>query len=139
MSPLDRVYHLEVREAKSVNDDRAAERANRYVAAKEKKRWEGLWLQQLMIVRADPFMSFAKANVAIYFPRRNHRDEENYRHPVVKPLADALQKGGYLRDDTAEWFAVGSFELLEGKETWPDDMSPLVKALTVVNLEATYE
>lgn len=140
MSPLDRTYHLEVRDAPvSVNASGGGARANPYIAHKEKKRWEGLWLQQLMVKRAAPFMSYCTANICVYFKRDNHRDTENYRHPVVKPLADALQKGGYLKDDDDEWFKVINFKLYEDKDLWPDWMPPLVTAVTVVELEAQYQ
>lgn len=141
MSPLDKTYALSVREApKSVNASGGGSRANPYVAAREKKRWEGLWLQQFMVARMDPFMSFAKVTFNVYFKQRHHRDTENYRHPVVKPFADALVKGGYLKDDTDEWFRVEDFRVLEGPDWWPlYRMPPLVTALTDVVLEATYE
>lgn len=141
---LERTYEFAVREApKSNNAGGGGTRANKYAAAREKGKWEGLFLKELMVLKAEPFMSYCVADISVHFKRRNHRDEENYRQAVVKPLADALQKGGYLKDDTAEWFKVRSFQLVEGELPWPAielrGLSPLVTAYTHVRLEATYD
>lgn len=131
-----RVFTLLVRDApKSNNAKGGGTGAHFQVAGKEKKRWEGLYLAELMVARVPRGMTHCKVDVTLHFRRRNHRDEENYRQGVMKPLADALQKGGYLPDDTRQEFEVGSFELREKSEPWP---YPLLTGYTEVRLEAVY-
>lgn len=107
-------------------------RSNPHAAAREKKSWEGQYLVLCMAGKLPKGLTKIRANVRLEFhdPKRR-RDVENYRQSVVKPLADALVKGGYLPDDTAEFFEVGAFEIS------PDKIiraSPLVKRGMTIEL-----
>lgn len=138
MIDVERTYHFCVRDApRSNNAGGGGTRANKFVAAREKRRWEGLFLTELMVLKAEPFMQFCSADVAVHFKHRHHRDEENFRQAVVKPLGDALQKGGYLHDDTREWFYVKDFRLIEGSRPWPFD-HPSLTGYIEITLEAQY-
>lgn len=66
-----------------------------------------LW-QEAMVVRLEAtglprpckFIEvFGRITFAAPPPARSKRDEDNYRYPLSKFLGDALQKGGWLRDD----------------------------------------
>lgn len=122
---------------KSVNAGGGGARQHHFKAHQEKKRWEGLYLAELMVGRVAPSMCFCAVDIVVKWRRRNHRDVENYRHPVVKPLADALVKGRYLKDDTEEWFAVKDFrfEYPEGPWPWPH---PGMTGYMDITLEAHY-
>ena len=43
------------------------------------------------------------------FPTRIRRDQGNYRFLTEKALGDALVMGGWLRDDSWEFFEFGGF------------------------------
>jgi hypothetical protein len=130
-------YEITVHEAPhSNNRGGGGSRSNKYVAAKEKKRWEGLFLVEFMVAKVRKGMTFCAVEIELHFPRPNHRDEENFRQSVVKPLADALQQGGYLPDDTSAEFKVRDLKLVEGEKPWP--YGPFVRGYTKIRLEATY-
>ncbi len=47
------------------------------------------------------------ANALLRFPTRRRRDEGNFRWLLEKALGDALQNGGWLPDDTPEFYLFG--------------------------------
>lgn len=125
---------------KSINDGGGGTRANVFAAHKEKKRWQGLFLMELMAGRVPKHMMRVKVDVTLRFKFKSGgkgRDEENFRQPVVKPFADALTEGGYLVDDTAEYFRVIGFRIEEAPEEWPY-RDPRTKSEMIFRLEATY-
>lgn len=70
-----------------------------------KREWEGLFLMAFMQERLPKNLAHVKVWVTFQFtdPGRK-RDPENFRHPFAKPFADSLVKGGYLADDTRDYF-----------------------------------
>lgn len=135
---MQKTYQLTVREApKSVNAGGGGSRSNPYAAAKEKKRWEAVFAVELLAARVDKGMSHCAVSVNVNWKRRNHRDLENWRHPVVKPLADTLVRFGYLPDDTEEFFVVKAFAF-SYPEAWPY-RHPGITAAMDISLEATYD
>lgn len=110
-------------------------RSNKYAAAREKKKWEGLFFTLCLANRLPKGLTRVTVNVELQFtdPGRR-RDVENFRQPVIKPLADALQKGGWLPDDTAEFFQVGRFDISAEKIKLAD-FTPLVKRGMVLTFE----
>ncbi len=89
---------------RSNNSGGGGARQHHFAAAKEKKRLQGLYALELMISRLPKGMTFCYAEIVVEWKRQNHRDKENFRQSVTKPLADALTAGGWLPDDTeAEW------------------------------------
>lgn len=87
-----------------------ATRGNRWAVTRAKKRWEGIFMVLLMEKKASiaaPLprrLTRVTAAAMLRFPTRHRRDEGNYRWMLEKALGDALQKGGYLADDTPEFF-----------------------------------
>lgn len=130
---MSRTYVLSVREAPRSNNRRYATRGHAHA---EKKRWQALFLSELMVAKAAKGMRFCSAEIAVRWKRRNHQDIENFRDNVIKPLADALVAGGYLNDDTSDWFHVADMRA-EYPPEWPY-ADPRLKCEVVVKLEASY-
>lgn len=109
-------------------------RSNKYVAAREKKKWEGLFFTLFLANRLPKGLESIVANVELQFDRPNtRRDVENFRQPVIKPLADALQHG-WIPDDTEEFFRVGRFTISPDKIDLAN-FTPLVKRGMVITFE----
>lgn len=138
---IEHVYVITVRETpKSVNVKGGGVGQHWAETHKDKKKWEGLFMLEFMTRQVRKGMQLCTVNVTVRFKNRSGgkgRDKENFRHPVVKPLADALVRGGYLSDDADELFKVGEFELEEGVEEWPH-ADPRIKSELVVQLVAQY-
>ncbi len=125
---------------KSVNQGGGGARANHFAAAREKKTWEGRFLMELLAARVRKHMDHCTVEVTVRFKHKGGgkgRDVENYRHPVVKPLLDALVKGGYIEDDTEQWVKVTDFRLEENCEGWAY-ADPRVKSELVIRVEGSY-
>lgn len=136
-----RTYEITIPQVpKSVNRGGGGVRASHWaVAVKEKQKWQNWFQEEFMIGGVAKQMLFCGVDVTLRFKGRHHRDIENYRHPVTKPLADALVAGGWLTDDTEEWFKVDGFHLEEGielSERWRS--VPRIKSEMVIKLEACY-
>lgn len=71
-------------------------------------------LMGLRMPRPLPGPCFAFATLIV--PVKRDRDEGNFRTPLEKSLGDALQNGGWLPNDTPDFFRFGSvnFELKQG-------------------------
>ena len=56
------------------------------------------------------------ATASLRFPTRRRRDEGNFRALLEKSLGDAMVNGGWLPDDTPDWFRFGEcvFEIEPG-------------------------
>lgn len=134
---IEKTYTLTVREVpKSVNTKGGGVGQHWGGTHKEKKAWEGKYLAELLVGRVDRHMQFCKVTIDVKWKRRNRRDIENYRHPIVKPLLDALVKGGYLDDDTDEYVEVVGLTF-SYPETWPFDHPGLTEYMDIT-LEAQY-
>jgi hypothetical protein len=134
---MERTFVLTHGEApKSMNAGGGGHRVHWATARDEKRRWEGIYTLLLLAERAPTHMEFCEAEATIRWKRRNHRDSTNYLAPVVKPLADALVKGGWLPDDTDEFFKFEGVSF-EYPEEWPH-RDPRVKAELVIRLVARY-
>lgn len=134
---IDKTFVITVREApKSVNAKGGGVGQHWGATHREKQRLQGLYLMELLAAKVPKPMEFCTVSVTVRWKRRNHRDLENYRHPVTKPLLDALVKGGYLKDDTEEQVAVGDFSF-EYPQEWPY-VDPRVTGETIIKLEAQY-
>jgi hypothetical protein len=131
-----KTYVLTVREApKSNNAGGGGARQHHFAAAKEKKRLQGLYLMELMVGRVKRDMTHCNVAITVLWKRANHRDEENFRQSIIKPLHDALVEGGYLPDDTRREVEVTDFKF-EYPAIWPFP-APL-RGVQVITLEATY-
>lgn len=91
-----------------------ATRGNRWAVTRAKQRWEGIFMVLLMEKSASyndklpKRLARVQATAMLRFPTRHRRDEGNYRWMLEKALGDALQKGGYLADDTPEFYTFQS-------------------------------
>jgi hypothetical protein len=72
--------------------------------AKEKKRWEEIFWALLMEQSIPKQMQRCEIEAWITFKTSHRRDPENYRASISKPFADTLVKGGWLPDDTQDYF-----------------------------------
>jgi hypothetical protein len=104
-------------------------------AHKEKQRWQQTFAVELSLARVEPWMTFCTIDVVVHWKQHKRRDVENYRHPVIKPLADALVVGHYLDDDTDQCLDVRSFHFAY-PETWT--MNPLLEGYMKITLGARY-
>jgi len=92
---------------------------------KEKKRWQDDLYYSLIAARVPLNCKRIDARATLHFATNRRRDEGNYRSLLEKALGDALQMGGWIEDDTPEFF---SFKEL----TFGDLAKP---AATIVTLE----
>lgn len=107
MSNEKRAFELDVPGIpKSLNQ--VGSRGSRFAWQNEKKAWEGMLWTACTIAKLPRDLAFVHA-VAILHPTTNRRrDEGNYRTMLEKALGDALQLGGWLADDSPEFFKFGS-------------------------------
>lgn len=98
----------------SLNAGGAGSRRHWSVGYREKRRWEGVWALLLMEQGAPRGMSFVRVDALIEVEDKRRRDSENFRPAISKPLADALVKGGWLADDTDEFFIFAALRLRNG-------------------------
>lgn len=82
------------------------------VFQREKKKWQDLLEDHLMVARVPKGLTRVHATAAMRFPMARRRDEGNFRWMLEKALGDALTNGRWLEDDTAAQFTTGavSFE-----------------------------
>lgn len=126
---------------KSLNAGGTGSRRHWSVGHKEKKRWEGIWAMLLMVERAPRGMSMVRVEAVIEVADNRKRDSENFRSAISKPLADALVSGGWLADDTDEFFRFDGVRIRNGVELPPGPLRDRrnVVGRTVVTIEAEYE
>lgn len=117
---------------KSLNAGGTGSKRHWSVGHKEKQMWEGIYGMLLIARKVPRGMSRVRIEVLLEFKHRNRRDEENYRSSVSKPFADALVKGGWLADDTREFFELADFRIDSGVEL-------PTKARTTITIQAQYE
>lgn len=99
---------------KSLNNSGTGSRRHWSVGAREKREWEGIWGFLLMGAKVPRGMTKAHVDVLLEFEDNRKRDPENFRPAIAKPLADILVKGGWLADDTAEFFDFGHVKIVSG-------------------------
>jgi len=137
---IEKTYVLTLKATpKSINAGGGGTRSNKYAAHREKKHWEGQFLLELLANKVQRGMQFVAVTVTLRFHHRSGkgRDAENWRQPVIKPLLDALQAGGYLENDTEEFVKVVDVTLEDGVADWPH-ADPRIKSEMIVQLEAQY-
>lgn len=117
---------------KSVNAGGGGSRKNKYASHREKMQWEGIFGMLLLAARVPRPLGFTRLTVELQFTDRRGRDAENYRHPVVKPLLDAMKKGGWIADDTEDYVQVERVYLIEEKL---EGAGPLVKARMTITFQ----
>jgi hypothetical protein len=109
------------------------------VAYQEKRRWQKVFMDEFMVRGIPRRMHACNVDVLLRFRGRYHRDLENFRHPVSKPLADALVAGDWLEDDTGDFFTIVAFGMEEGcvlHEPWRNNKD--VQGEMVIKIDALY-
>lgn len=126
---------------KSLNAGGTGSRRHWSVGHREKRRWEGIWGMLLLERRVPRHAAKVYASAVIEVEDNRRRDVENFRSAITKPLADALVKGGWLADDTDEFFEFGVLKVRNGVDL-EDGMALAlgrsVHGRTVVTLEVEY-
>lgn len=121
---------------KSLNAGGTGSRRHWGQAHKEKKRWEGIFGMLMIEQKVPRHMASCEVHVELQFAKKAGRDVENYRSGVIKPFADTLVHGGWLADDTEEFFKVGIFALMDGCKLFPNN--PLVQSRMIILIQAQY-
>jgi Holliday junction resolvase RusA-like endonuclease len=96
---------------KSLNEGGVGSRRHWSAGHAEKKKWENIYGMLLLGSKAPRGMAYCKVKATLQFRDHRRRDVDNYRPAISKPLADVLVKGGWLPDDTAEFFQLESVEI----------------------------
>lgn len=102
------------------------------VQAKTKGEWEGIFCMLLLAARLPKKLESVRAYPEIHFKTKAKRDGDNYYFPISKPLGDALVKGGWLPDDTPEFYNCERVHVLIGEEP----PAPLVTSWIEVRLDS---
>ncbi len=117
---------------KSVNAGGGGSRKHKYASHREKMEWEGIFAMLFVTQRIPRPLGFTRLTIELQFTVDRGRDAENYRHPIVKPLLDAMKKGGWIADDTEEFVQV--------ERVYLDDeplrgVGPLVKSRMTITVQ----
>lgn len=119
---------------KTVNKGGGGARKHWGPGSKEKAMWEGIYMMLFLQGKLPKKLDWVGVGVVLEYTTPNtKRDPENFRHPVVKPLADALVKAGYIPDDNPDHFEVRDFAISKSKLV---GVGPLVKSR--INLAIDY-
>ncbi len=125
---------------KSLNRGGAGSRRHWGGAHREKRQWEGVYAMLLLAAKVPRGMAKARVDATLEFVDNRRRDVENYRPAIAKPLADALVKGGWLADDTDEFFDFGHVKIVSGVDLGESlDVVGYRKSRISVTIEAEYE
>lgn len=82
----------------------------------DKGQWEGIFALLAMKEKLPKRCRFMSIDVELIFTSPNtRRDAENFRQPIVKPLNDALVKGGWIEDDTEDFIVVNRIDISKEK------------------------
>lgn len=106
-------------------------RGNPKGISRTKGKWEGIFAMLLMAERVPRHLTRVRVYPELRFKTKNRRDADNFYFAVSKPLGDAMVKGGWLPDDTPEFYACERPEIVVGYT----DLKPLSKGLLVLKLE----
>lgn len=83
-----------------------------------KKAWQRLLEGELMLGASRGAIPKRVASVVVTgvmeFPTNRGRDEGNFRSLVEKALGDALKNGGWIEDDTPDYYRFERLELVGG-------------------------
>ena len=117
---------------KSLNAGGTGSRQHWGAAHREKKRWEETYGVLLMEAEVPRDMLFCEIEAWLTFKENRRRDPENFRPAVAKPFADTLVAGGWLPDDTREFFNMRDMHIAVGLKTG-------AKAKLAIQLDCRYE
>lgn len=99
----------------SMNSVSSGYRGNPYVAARLKRQWEGIFAVLFMAARLPRGLTMVEASASLRFPVKRPRDEGNFRMVLEKVLGDALVKGGFISDDTPDFYRFSQLQFEDAK------------------------
>lgn len=99
--------------------------------ARTKGKWEGIFAMLLMVERVPRGLSHVHVTPELKFRTKNQRDCDNFYLPISKPLADAMVKGGWLPNDTPEFYTMDRVSI----EVGYDGLPPLSKGRVILRLD----
>jgi len=73
--------------------------------ARTKRRWEQIWMAELMRRQVPRGCSYVRATALVEYADRRRRDSDNLYFPISKPLGDSLTKVGIIEDDDPRHYA----------------------------------
>lgn len=106
-------------------------RGNPKGIARTKGKWEGMFAVMLLTAKLPRNLSRVRVRPRLEFKTPNRRDSDNFYFAISKPLGDALTKGGWLPDDTPEFYACERPEIEVGVKTLP----PMAKGRLTLDIE----
>lgn len=77
--------------------------------ANVKGLWQALWIEKLESAGLPKGLRKVLVEGQATFPDRRARDQGNHRFMAEKTLGDALQEGGWLEDDSWDFYEFGGF------------------------------
>jgi hypothetical protein len=84
--------------------NRIATRGSRHAVHREKKRWQEIIAQLLLLARLPRELPHVSAHASLRFPVARRRDAGNHAWLLDKALGDALTQLGVVADDTPEHY-----------------------------------
>lgn len=99
----------------------------RWEWTKAKRRWQTDLGVLLMAERLPRGLQRVEASAVLTFPTNRRRDEGNYRSLLEKSLGDALVEGGWLDDDTPDYFAFNAVTFALGSARTTLDLTACPK------------
>lgn len=81
--------------------------SNRFTYQNTKHAWQSLFIELLTEQRLPKPLGYVEVEGQMGFPDRTRRDQGNFRILVEKALGDALVEGGWLEDDSWDFYEFG--------------------------------
>lgn len=72
---------------------------------RHKRAWQDIF--EALLLQVPRRLAYVHAEASLRFPVRRRRDEGNFRWLLEKALGDALVNGGWIADDTPDYFRTG--------------------------------
>jgi hypothetical protein len=92
---------------------------NRFVYQNVKKQWSEKIIAALEFAALPRPLGYVQVEGLLGFPDRTRRDQGNYRVLLEKVVGDALQEGGWLADDSWDFYEFGGLAYrYEKGEMW---------------------
>lgn len=93
----------------------AGTRGSHWAVTKAKRRWQDIFEALLLTCDLPRNLQHVRASARMRFPVARRRDVDNHSWLLVKALGDSLTRGGYLVDDTPQFFTFTGLEFEEGR------------------------
>lgn len=106
-------------------------RGNAHGIGRTKSEWEGVFGFLLMQAKVPRRLRSVKVKPKLQFRTNVGRDGDNFYMPISKPLGDILQKGGWLPNDTPEFYNCERVTV----ETGVTELPKHIKGRTILEIE----